>query len=138
MSLKKHELIKWCKENIIQSRIIKILTVCISIIRKENLSFAMIERSYIIILWSYTKLKPVIFINSAMLGNLHVVRICKKGDFLKDVFTISRHMPNEIQPLSALAIVIAYSLHLEHSVFECLILKITDFRSLSTILKALQ
>ena len=105
---------------------------------EDNLSFGMIKHFYIIISLSYTKFKPGIFINSAMLGNLHVVRICKKGDFLRDVFTISRHMPNEIQPLSALAIVIAYSLHLEHSVFECLILKITDFRSLSTILKALQ
>ena len=110
-----------------------IRTIC-----KENLSFAMDKHLYIIILWSYIKFKPGILINSAILGNLHVVRICKKGDFLKDVFTISRHMPNEIQPLSALAIVIAYSLHFEHTVFECLILKITDFRSLSTILKALQ
>ena len=84
MSLKKLELIKWFKENILQSRIMNILTVCTSIIRaicKENLSFSMIERLYIIILWSYIKLKPGIFINSAMLGNLHVVRICKKGDF---------------------------------------------------------
>ena len=124
------------KENILHRGIIKILSV--RNICKDNLSFGMIKHFYILILLSYIKFKPGIFINSVMFGNLHVVRICKKGDFLKDVFTISRHMPNEIQPLSALAIVIAYSLHLEHSVFECLILKITDFRSLSTILKALQ
>ena len=52
MSLKKVELIKGFKENILQSRIIQILTVCTSIIRatcKENLSFATIERLYITI-----------------------------------------------------------------------------------------